>query len=172
MKELLAEGMKYPFLVTSGGVSVGKYDLVREILGELGAQIKFWKVAIKPGMPTLFARRAETLVFGLPGYPVASVLCFEHFIRPALAKALGGEYLPLRLQAVLERDLKLKPGRRRFVRASLRCDEGKYYTAPLKGQGSGILSALAQADCLIVVPGERTFLPAGEKVTVQLLEKD
>ncbi len=171
LRELLARGLEYPILVTSGGVSVGKYDLVQEVLKELGVKkIKFWKVAIKPGMPTLFGTHDKSLVFGLPGYPVASLLCFEHFIRPAIARLLGTEYSPLQLEAVLEEDLCGKPGRKRFVRARLRNHEGTHYVTPLKTQGSGILSALSQANSLIIVPPEEDYLTTGQKVTVQLLE--
>lgn len=169
LKELLARGLEYPILITSGGVSMGKYDLVKDVLEELGVKIKFWKVAIKPGKPTLFGTYNNNLVFGLPGYPVASMLCFEHFIRPGIAKILGSAYSPQQVEAVLEEDLRCKTGRKQFLRAHLRNQEGTNYVSCLKTQGSGILSTLSKANCLLIVPPDKDFIAAGQKVTVQLL---
>ncbi len=170
LKKLLARGLEYPILITSGGVSVGKYDLVKDVLEELGLETKFWKVAIKPGKPTLFGTYNKRLVFGLPGYPVATMLCFEHFIRPSIAQIMGADYSPVQFEALLEEDLRCKPGRKKFLRARLRVKEGRHYVSSLKTQGSAVLSALSQADCLIIAPLETAFLAAGDKVTVQLLD--
>ncbi|MBI5788094.1 MAG: molybdopterin molybdotransferase MoeA [Candidatus Schekmanbacteria bacterium] len=170
LKALIQQGLQYPIFISSGGISVGKYDLVKTILEESGVEIKFWQVAIKPGKPTHFGTYNNNLIFALPGYPVASMLCFEHFIRPVISKMQGADYSAKYTEAFLEQDLKFKPGRMQFLRAHLFSSNGTLFVCPLKGQGSGILSTLAKANCLLIIPPEQTELKAQDKVKVLIMD--
>ena len=125
----LAKALEADVLVTTGGVSVGVKDLVRGVLAELGAEEVFWRVAVRPGKPVAFAVRGETLLFGLPGNPVSSLVAFELFVRPALRALQGAEpgpfYLPGRLAGTMSRN----ESRDDLVRATLRADEEAVWLA-------------------------------------------
>jgi len=161
----LARGLEADVLITSGGVSVGPHDLVRAALSELGAEEVFWRVAVKPGKPVVFARRGATLVFGLPGNPVSSLVGFELFVRPALyalqgAAAPGPAYEPGLLAAPLRRG----PDRDELVRArALPSEEGRRLE-PVAGQASHMIARAAAADALVVVPRGDGELAAGTSV--------
>jgi molybdopterin molybdotransferase len=149
----LARGLESDLLVTSGGVSVGPHDLVRRIEAELGVEEVFWGVAVKPGKPIAFGVRAGTLVFGLPGNPVSSLVGFELFVRPAVL-ALQGARSPLpayragRLAAAVRRN----PRRDQLVRARSRLDaDGVVLLEPLEGQDSHMIVRAAGADALVLV---------------------
>jgi molybdopterin molybdotransferase len=156
-------------VVTSGGVSVGVYDLVREVLDEVGA-IDFWQVRMQPGRPLAFGRVRGTLFFGLPGNPVASMLAYLLFVRPALF-ALGGRrrVFPDLWQARVVEGLRKKRGRAEFKRGILRFVDGGWDVRTTGPQGSGILSSLAVGNCLIHLEEERGDVAPGETVTVELL---
>jgi molybdopterin molybdotransferase len=156
-------------VLTSGGVSVGDYDLVKKILGTIGT-IDFWQVAMQPGRPLAVGAVGETHFFGLPGNPVASVLCFLLFVRPALWK-LGGrrELEPARFTAVATEAMPKKAGRREFKRGVLRFTEGGFHVATTGPQGSGILSSVVAANCLIILEEDRGDVKAGELVLVEPL---
>lgn len=158
-------------LVLSGGVSVGVYDLVKEVLREIGVKNLFWKVNIKPGKPVFFGKKGTQIVFGLPGYPVSSMLTFELFVRPCILKMSGNKnsYRNI-VKAILEVDLKRKPGRKEFIRTKIRLIDGLYYVKPTGPQGSGILKSLVLADGLIIVPEEVSNIQKGSKVKVMLLD--
>jgi len=158
----LERGLAADVLVTSGGVSVGPHDLVRQLLAELGAVEVFWRVAVKPGKPVAFATRGPVLVFGLPGNPVSSLVDFELFVRPALealqgARSPAPRYLPGRLAAPVRRS----PGRDQLVRARLG-DDG--LLAPVAGQGSHMIGRAVAADALVLVPRGDGELGAGADV--------
>jgi molybdopterin molybdotransferase len=152
-RDALARGLQADVLVTSGGVSVGPHDLVRSIEAELGVEEIFWRVAIKPGKPVSFGVRAATLVFGLPGNPVSSLVGCELFVKPAL-RALQGEQEPLpRFETgVLARELRQNDARDEFVRARSRLDQNGTVLEPLSGQESHMIVRAAAADALIHVP--------------------
>lgn len=172
LKQVIEKTKDCQILITSGGVSMGKYDLVQNVLKELGLELIFWKVAIKPGKPTLFGSWDGRLVFGLPGNPVASMVTFEEFIRPAIYKMSGRkQVMPTYIEAELTEDIKKKLGRKHLLRVSLSLDNGRYYAATTGPQGSGILSSMLGADGLLIMPEDLDFIRAGEKVTVQLLNK-
>jgi molybdopterin molybdotransferase len=159
----LERGLAADVLVTSGGVSVGEHDLVRSLLSALGAEEVFWRVAVKPGKPVAFATRGETLVFGLPGNPVSSLVGFELFVRPALLALHGVSgaapaYLPGRLSDPLRRDA----GRDELVRA--RVDSGGV-VRPLRGQESHMIARAAAANALVLVPRGAGELAAGAEVS-------
>jgi len=157
----LERGLEHDVLITSGGVSVGPHDLVRAALAELGAAEVFWRVAVKPGTPTAFATRGATLVFGLPGNPVSSLVGFELFVRPALAALQGAHdpapaFLPGELAAPLRQGL----DRDELVRA--RAANG--LLEPVTGQGSHMIARAAAANALVLVPRGAGELAAGTRV--------
>jgi molybdopterin molybdotransferase len=165
-REALARGLEHDLLVTSGGVSVGPHDLVRAIEAELGVEEVFWRVAVKPGKPVSFGVRGRTLVFGLPGNPVSSLVGFELFVRPAVL-ALQGHADPLpwfepgRLAAAARRN----PGRDQLVRARRRAgDDGAVELEPLAGQESHMIARAAGADALVLLPRGEGELAAGAPV--------
>jgi molybdopterin molybdotransferase len=154
-------------VVTSGGVSVGVYDLVKEVLAELGT-VDFWQVAMQPGRPLAFGRLGGTTFFGLPGNPVASLLTFMLFVRPALWKLAGRRRLfPPTWQARTEEPLRKRPGRREFKRGVLAYADGGWTVRTTGPQGSGILSSMVAGNCLIILEEDRTDVAAGDLVTVE-----
>jgi molybdopterin molybdotransferase len=159
----LERGLDADVLLTSGGVSVGEHDLVRGLLAELGAVEVFWRVAVKPGKPVAFSTRGSTLVFGLPGNPVSSLVGFELLVRPALAALQGANdpapaYLPGRLAVSLRRNA----GRDELVRARI---ESGGLVHPLRGQESHMIARAAHATALVLVPRGNGELPAGADVS-------
>jgi molybdopterin molybdotransferase len=162
----LERGLASDVLVTSGGVSVGPHDLVRGALAELGAEEIFWRVAVKPGKPIAFAVRSGTLVFGLPGNPVSSLVGFELFVRPALlalqgARDPGPAYLPGRLGAEVRRT----ESRDELVRARTRIEGGAVVLEPLTGQESHMIVRSAAASALVLVPRGTGALAEGAQVS-------
>ncbi|MDQ6650059.1 MAG: molybdopterin molybdotransferase MoeA [Actinomycetota bacterium] len=160
-------------IVTSGGVSVGAYDVVKEVLGRLGT-VAFDRVAMSPGMPQGFGVIGpdRTPFFGLPGNPVSALVSFEVFVRPALRRMLGAE--PLQRPTVTARaarPLHAPAGRRGFVRVHLEVTDGAYVVSPVGGSGSHLLAGMAAANALAVVPEHVTEIAAGDPVTVLLLER-
>jgi molybdopterin molybdotransferase len=166
----LKEGLSADMIVSSGGVSVGDYDFVKDALRELGVEIKFTTVAIKPGKPTVFGLLGGKPVFGLPGNPVSSMVIFEEFARPAILKMMGRRRLhrPV-VDAVLEQDIKKKPDRMHLIRAIVRADGPDYYVSTTGPQGSGILVSMDRANGIILFPKGAERLKKGERVKVQLI---
>lgn len=163
--------LKCDIVVSSGGVSVGDYDLVKATLDKMGNEMAFWKVAMKPGKPLAFGKIGEIPVFGLPGNPVSSFVSFEQFARPAIKKMMGAnEILPRTVQAKLTRTIHKKTGRLHFMSAVVSWDNGEYTVAPAEEQGSGVLKSTVNANGLLVFPLEKDELKNGEQVIVQLLE--
>jgi molybdopterin molybdotransferase len=166
----LEGGLEADVLVTSGGVSVGPHDLVRRILGELGVEEIFWGVAVKPGKPLAFGARGSTLVFGLPGNPVSSLVGAEVFVRPALL-ALQGASVPGpvfsggRLATAVRRNAH----RDEFLRARSIASEDGVLLDPVLGQESHMIARAAAADALVLAPRGEGELGAGETVRYLLL---
>ena len=157
----LEQALEHDVLITTGGVSVGPHDLVRATLAELGAEEIFWRVAVKPGKPIAFAVRGESLVFGLPGNPVSSLVGFELFVRPALralqgARDPGPEFLPGRLARAVRRTAE----RDELVRARRTGDQ----LEPLSGQDSHMIVRAAAANALVLIPRGDGQLAAGAEV--------
>lgn len=162
--------LKCDLVVSSGGVSVGDYDLVKASLKKMGQDMLFWKVAMKPGKPLAFGKINEKPIFGLPGNPVSSFVSFEQFVRPAIRKIMGCNELTHRtVLAKLAHTIRKKPGRQHFLSSIVSWDNGGYTVTPNQEQGSGILKSMVSANGLLVFPLEATEIPAGEMVTVQLL---
>ena len=169
LKELVQEGLKSDMLLLSGGVSMGKFDLVEVVLNQLGAEFFFTGAMIQPGKPVVFGAVKETLFFGLPGNPVSVMVTFELFARQVL-EALGGAE-PSRLRSAkarLKKELKTKTGLTRFLPALIAggLDEPEVEIVPW--QGSGDMLAAARANCYLVVPPDREKLAEREMVTVLL----
>jgi molybdopterin molybdotransferase len=170
IKEKLLQGIRGDVLISSAGVSVGDYDYVKDALKDLGMEMVFWRVAMKPGKPVAFGLLQGKPVFGLPGNPVSSMVSFEQFVRPALLKMMGHRQLfrPV-IEAFLKEDIRKRPGRRHFIRASVSLENGHYFVALTGAQGSGILKSMVKANGLVVIPEDRELVKAGDKVKVQLL---
>ena len=165
-REALERGLRADVLVSSGGVSVGPHDLVRRVLGELGVEEVFWGVAVKPGKPLAFGVRNGTLVFGLPGNPVSSLVAVELFVRPALAALQGAEPGPHYERAVLAVALRRNPARDELVRARTSYDGDETVVEPLSGQESHMIARAAAADALVHVPAGEGELAAGARVRI------
>ena len=156
-------------LITSGGVSVGDADYIKEILEKKG-KVQFWKVAMKPGRPLTFGNIDSTFFFGLPGNPVSVMVTFYQFVQPALKKLLGEKVCsPIMMKAPCVSKLKKRPGRVEYQRGVLEQDEsGKMVVRKTGKQGSGILRSMADANCFIVLPLESEGVNPDEMVDVQL----
>ena len=160
-------------LVTSGGVSVGAYDVVKEVLSRLGT-VQFDRVAMQPGMPQGFGTIGpdSTPVFGLPGNPVSALVSFEAFVRPALRKMLGATPLERpRVRAVTSKALTSPAGKRSFLRVSLEVKKGAYVVTPVSGPGSHLLAGMSRATALAIVPEDVEKISAGDPVEVLVLER-
>jgi len=173
IEEKLRQGIRADVLISSAGVSVGDYDFVKEVMKNLGMGMVFWKVAMRPGAPLAFGTIGEKPVFGLPGNPVSSMISFEQFVRPSLLKMMGCRQLfrPV-IEAILKEEIKKMIGRRYFIRGSVSFEKDKYFVTTTGEQGSGILRSMVKANGLIVIPEDQEIARAGDKVKVQLLDRN
>lgn len=160
-------------VVTSGGVSVGEADYTKAILADRG-QMSFWTIAMKPGRPLTFGHLGNAVFFGLPGNPVAVMLTFQQFVQPALRYLAGcGWPQPLVLPATSAVDLRKRPGRYEFVRGILERDaENRLLVRPAGAQGSGILTSMSRANCLILLEESCAGVTAGQTVQVQPFDNE
>ncbi len=159
-------------VITSGGVSVGEADFVKQLLDQLG-EVLFWKIAMKPGRPLAYGKLGSAHFFGLPGNPVSVMVTFYQFVRDALLLLQGQrEIIPLpTFKVPLATPIRKAPGRTEFQRGILAGDAATGYTVRVTGeQGSGILSSMSRANCFIVLPTDTGNVAAGELVDVQWLE--
>lgn len=157
-------------IIFSGGVSVGDYDLVKDILLEAEVKLLFWKVAIKPGKPTFLGKLNETLIFGLPGYPVSAMITFSKFVEPAINRMLGKRQIfAPRYTAILASNIKKKPGRKNFIRAQIEFHRGRFRAVPLAVQKSAVLSSMSKANGVIIVPANVRNLKKGAEVEIEFL---
>ena len=169
---MLRRGLDADVFLTSGGVSVGDYDIVRSALEDIGVKLDFWKVAMKPGKPLAFGvAETGTLFFGLPGNPVSSMVAFELFARPALL-AMQGALVTERpcARVTLTRAYRKRPGRAHIVRATVRrVGYERLEATPLAKQGSGMLSSMVGVDAFLEFPPEAGDVAAGDTVSAILL---
>lgn len=170
----LREGLDADMLVTSAGVSRGDYDVVKDVLAKEG-EVDFWTVRMRPGKPLAFGafasggRRVPHI--GLPGNPVSSMVSFELFGRPAIFKMLGrSDWQRPRVRAIAEESIPNTDGRRVFARAIVTQRDGRYYAALTGPQGSGVLTSMAVANALAVVPEDVPGVQPGDEVEVMLLD--
>jgi molybdopterin molybdotransferase len=172
LRALIEEGLASELLLLSGGVSMGKYDLVKQVLTELGAEFYFDAVAIQPGRPLVFGRARGAFFFGLPGNPLSTMVTFELFGRAALEILSGCEVSPLVFpRARLAEAVRHQTGLTRFLPAVMEPGEGPRgcldsVVRRLPWQGSGDIATLTRANCFLVVPDDREELEAGEIVSV------
>ena len=157
-------------ILTSGGVSAGDFDPVRDVL-LAEADVVFWKVAMKPGKPIMLALYRNTPIFALPGNPVSVMVGWEEFARPALLKRAGARALRrLEVRARLSETLRSAPAKTEFVRARISNENGELIARVSGAQGSGRLSTMTRANALLVIEADQTQLPAGTQVTARLLD--
>jgi molybdopterin molybdotransferase len=159
-------------VITSGGVSVGEADYVKETLAAIG-EVGFWKIAIKPGRPLAFGTVGDAVFFGLPGNPVSVMVTFLQFVQPALRHMMGEPFVPapLSFRAPCASRLKKRPGRREYQRGFLeRREDTRFVVHSTGDQGSGILSSMSRANCFIVLPSATGDVDAGTLVEVQPFE--
>ena len=169
-RRLIEDGLRSDVLLLSGGVSMGKHDLVERVLADMGAEIFFTSVRIQPGKPLVFGRVGRTPVFGLPGNPLSTMVTFEVFAAIAMDLLAGATASPLRFQAArLAAPFRHKPVLTRFLGARLEGDYDGALVRPHRGQGSGDVTAFARADCLLVASDRRSAWDAGDWIEVMRL---
>ena len=173
LRSRMLEGLHADIIISSGGVSVGDYDFVKDVLQELGADMKFWKVQMRPGQPLAFGIIGGKPAFGLPGNPVSAMVSFEQFVRPAMRKMSGHARLfrPL-IEAIARENVKGREGRKFFLRCRLAQKDGQWHATTTGEQGSGILMSMAAASGLMVIPADVSGVSAGDRVKVQVLDPE
>lgn len=170
-KEKIREGLQADILIITGGVSVGDRDFVKESIQDLGGDLLFWKVNMKPGKPVAFAMLENKPVFALPGNPVAAMVGFEMFVRPAMLRMMGHSRIHRpKIKAVLVGDISNRGDRPHLVRVKVTLAHGEYHVSPSGNQSSANLTSLTQSNALLyLVPN--SSLVAGSQVEVILLER-
>jgi molybdopterin molybdotransferase len=153
----------------SGGVSVGPHDHVKPALRSLGVEERFWGVALKPGKPTWFGTREDTLVFGLPGNPVSAMVTFHLFVRPALRALAGGDPGDARTTGVLDQPVERNPVRDQVLRCRLSAEDDGWHVLPTKAQESHVLTSMVGAGAYALVVAGEGEVPAGERVPIELV---
>ena len=172
-KVKLLEALEADVVISTGGVSMGKYDFIKEVYSELGIEILFEWINVKPGKPCTFGKKGSKLVFGLPGYPVPTLTSFIEFVRPALLKLMGAKKLnkPV-VSAFLEEDVSKRSGAVNLLRGRFTIRNDEFYVSTTGNQKSSELRSMSKANCLIVIPESSTKIRAGEKVAIQLIDHD
>jgi molybdopterin molybdotransferase len=170
LEKAFAAASKHDVIITTGGVSVGEADFIKEMMAKLG-EVLFWKIAMRPGRPMAFGKIGDAFLFGLPGNPVAVMVTFYQFVRDALVHLSGrsADPLPL-LKAQSAENLRKVPGRTEYQRGIVFEEQGQWKVRTTGQQGSGVLRSMAEANCFIVLEHERGSVKAGEPVAVQLFE--
>ena len=154
-------------VITTGGVSVGEADFIKQMMAKLG-EVLFWKIAMRPGRPMAFGRIGDAFLFGLPGNPVAVMVTFYQFVRDALLHMSGREDAPIPLlQVVSAENLRKVPGRTEYQRGVLFKEQNQWKVRTTGQQGSGVLRSMSEANCFIVLEHERGAIAAGDPVSVQ-----
>lgn len=155
-------------VITTGGVSVGQADFVKQVLSDIGS-VDFWKLAIKPGRPLTYGKIDKAYFFGLPGNPVAVMVTFYQIVQPFLKKMMGQiqHIEPLLINAISATNIPKSYGRAEFIRAKFSNDNGEITVQKLEKQGSGMLSSMSYANCLIVLTEDQSFVKKGEIVQIQ-----
>jgi len=158
-------------IITTGGVSVGEADFVREILAKVGA-VSFWKLNIKPGRPMAFGKVGDAWLFGLPGNPVAVMVSYTQFALDALLRLSGLDPVPERplLTVTAANAIKKQPGRREYLRGTVAAVDGRWQVKTTGNQGSGVLRSMSEANCFVVLPEDCAGVQSGDSVQVQLFD--
>ena len=170
LRQKMLSGLERDVLIVTGGVSMGEYDFVRDVFQDLKLEILFSKVAIKPGKPTVFARRGNNLVFGLPGNPISALITFECFVRPVLGRLCGmaNPELP-RMKGELLADMRQSPGRTAFLPAWVTWQDDGWKVDPLRWKSSADIIGFTGANATFIFPKNRDLLSRGEIVEIMLL---
>ncbi len=159
----VSRGLERDVVILTGGVSMGEYDFVKDVFEELALELLFTKVAMKPGKPTVFARKGNKLAFGLPGNPVSAFVAFENFVRPALGRLCGFARPDLpRIQGALLRDMKQSPGRTAFLPARVWWEPDGWKIEPLRWHGSADIIGFSRANAAVIFPADRSLMRGGE----------
>jgi molybdopterin molybdotransferase len=172
-KEKLLKALESDVVISTGGVSMGNYDFVKKIYSDIGIEMLFEWIKVKPGRPCTFGKKDNKLVFGLPGYPVPTLTSFIQFVRPALLKLMGASKInkPI-VNAFLEEGISKHPGSVNLLRGYFTIKNNEFYVSTTGSQKSSVLRSMSKANCLIVIPENTTEVKAGEKVAIQLIEHD
>ena len=172
-KEKFLEALESDVVISTGGISMGKYDVVKKIYSELDIEILFEWIRVKPGRPCTLGVKNGKLIFGLPGYPVPTLTSFIQFVRPALLKLMGARKIekPM-VNAFLEENVANRGGSVNLLRGCFTIRNGEFYVSTTGSQKSSVLGSMSRANCLIVIPEDAEGLKAGEKVTIQLIDHD
>jgi molybdopterin molybdotransferase len=158
-------------IISSGGVSVGDFDFVKNVMGEIGNAMHFWQVAMRPGKPLAFGAIEGIPLFGLPGNPVSAMVSFEQFVRPSLLKMQGHKKIFRQTaKAVCDQEVQKSAGFKHFIRAVVKKEKDQYIASTTGAQGSGILKSMVIANALIVMGENETRIKKGSQVTIQLLD--
>lgn len=169
VRNMFLKQMDHDIIISSGGVSMGRYDFIPDALRSIGVDIKIQKVLIKPGKPVIFGTLGDKLFFGLPGNPVSALVSFMQFVRPSLLKMGGSlKYNKPVLKAILVKDIVKEKGRRHFTRGIFHIEDGKLFVNTTGPQGSGILTSMSISNCLIIIPEDIEYVRNGESVDIQL----
>ena len=170
IREIIRKGLRQDILIICGGVSVGKYDFVKEALRREGVREIFWKIDIKPGKPVFFGKKGKTLVFGLPGNPVSVYVTFEEFVKPAIFKMRGKTNQNNWIEGKMTKEYR-NGARPHFIRVQCKKQAQGYQVAPLKGQGSHQIGTLAKANGILKMEAQQT-LKRGQSVRVKVMSED
>lgn len=170
LREKFEACMRADIVISSGGVSVGDYDFVKDVISSLGA-IDFWRVAMRPGRPLAFGKLGSKFLFGLPGNPVSAMVSFEQFVRPAILKMAGHRNIFRgTIRAALQQTIKKNTGLTYFLRGIISEENGRCTVRTTGEQGSGILKSMVLANCFIILPEEISVAKEGDEVLVQILD--
>lgn len=165
IKEKIKEALAISdIVITSGGSSAGDYDFIEDVLAEIGADIKFNKIAIKPGKPVIFATVNNKLIFGLPGNPLSFINTFEEFVKPAIYAMSGENIVDETFSVILEDDIKCKSGRTNYIFVDIKQVDGKFYAHETGSQCSNHLVMLTKSNGIIMVPSDRKLVKKGEVI--------
>ena len=171
LRHKIRQGLEQDILIVSGGVSMGKYDLVEKVFAEFGVEVLFDRIAMKPGKPTVFGHRGQTYVFGLPGNPISTMVAFHMFVRPLILFLLKAENTdPKILEAKLEAPAKCDSERAALLPAIVRFDNGQYLIRTAPWKGSSDLVGLSRANALIMIPRRSGTLESGQNAQFLLME--
>ena len=172
-KEMFLEALKSDVVISTGGVSMGRYDFVKEIFCDLNIEMEFERVNVKPGGPCTFGKKDNKLIFGLPGNPVSTLTSFIQFVRPALLRLMGAKRIkkPI-VNAFLEEDINKQSGKVHLLRGHFTIKNNEFYVSTTGNQNSSVLRSMSAANCLIIIPENGTEVKAGEKVAIQLIDHD
>jgi molybdopterin molybdotransferase len=171
LQEKFKTALHADLIISSGGVSVGDFDFVKDVMGEIGNAMHFWQLAMKPGKPLAFGAIKGIPLFGLPGNSVSALVSFEQFVRPYLLKMQGHtKIFRQTIRALSSQEIQKKKGVKNFIRAIVKKEKNQYVAAITGEQGSGILKSMVLANALIALKENETKVKKGDPVTVQLLD--